>query len=193
MIAPVIVTRPFTVSSSAPMANINLDYLYMSVEDELKNKYVLVVIDTFTRFVELYPCSSIDGKTVVFALLQHVGRYGVPASIQSDRGPEFVNEIIDEFVKIIGTEHVRTVQYSKEENAVVERCNREILRHVRGLVYQIGNGNTWSRYLPLVQRILISEVHDSIGVSPAQLLYGNAIDLDRGIFLPFEAAPKLNS
>jgi transposase InsO family protein len=193
MIAPVIVTRPFTVSSSAPMANINLDYLYMSVEDETKDKYVLVVIDTFTRFVELYPCSSIDSKTVVFALLQHVGRYGVPASIQSDRGPEFVNEIIDEFVKIIGTEHVRTMQYSKEENAVVESCNREILRHVRGLVYQIGNGNTWSRYLPLVQRILISEVHDSISVSPAQLLYGNAINLDRGIFLPFEAAPKLNS
>ena len=105
----------------------------------------------------------------------------------------FVNEIIDEFVKIIGTEHVRIVQYSKEENAVVKRCNREILRRVRGLVYQIGNGNTWSRYLPLVQRILISEVHDSIGVSPAKLLYGNAINLDRGILLPFEAAPKLNS
>ena len=51
------------------MANINLDYLYMSVEDKTKNKYVLVVIDTFTRFVELYPCSSIDGKIVVFELL----------------------------------------------------------------------------------------------------------------------------
>jgi hypothetical protein len=33
----------------------------------------------------------------------------------------------------------------------------------------------------------------SIGVSPAQLLYGNAINLNRGIFLSFEAAPKLNS
>ena len=28
MVAPVLVTRPFTVSSSAPMANINLDYLF---------------------------------------------------------------------------------------------------------------------------------------------------------------------
>ena len=53
-------------------------------------------------------------------MLQPVGRYGVPASIQSDRRPEFVNEIIDEFVKIIGTERVRTVQYSKEEDAVVK-------------------------------------------------------------------------
>ena len=59
-----------------------------------------------------------------------------------------------------------------------------------GLIYQIGNGDQWSNYLPLVQRILNSEVHDSIGVSPAQLLYGNAIDLDRGIFLPFDAVPK---
>ena len=40
MIAPVIVIRPFTVSSSAPMQNINMDYLYMSVEDENgKNMY----------------------------------------------------------------------------------------------------------------------------------------------------------
>jgi hypothetical protein len=76
---------------------------------------------------------------------------------------------------------------------VVERCNREILRHTRGLVYQIGNRNRWSMYLPLVQRILNSEVHDRIGVSPAQLLYGNAINLDHGIFLPLDAIPCSDS
>ena len=121
-----------------------MDYLYMSTEDENGNKFVLVVIDTFTRFTELYPCKTVDGMTVAFAMLHHIGRYGVPATIQSDRGPEFVNDIIQEFIEIIGTEHIKTVQYSKEENAVVERCNREILHHTRGLVYQIGNGNRWS-------------------------------------------------
>ncbi len=64
MIAPVIVTRPFTVTSSSPMVNINMDYLYMSTEDENGNKFVLVVIDTFTRFTELYPCKTVDGMTV---------------------------------------------------------------------------------------------------------------------------------
>ena len=53
MITPAIVTRPFTVTSSAPMANINIDYLYMSIEDFNGNKFVFVVIDTFTRFTEL--------------------------------------------------------------------------------------------------------------------------------------------
>ena len=70
----------------------------MSVEDENGNKFVLVVIDTFTRFTELYPCKAIDGITVTFALLHHIGRYNVPASIQSDQGPEFVNDIIQKFI-----------------------------------------------------------------------------------------------
>mmetsp|Transcript_16517 Transcript_16517/g.24000 ORF Transcript_16517/g.24000 Transcript_16517/m.24000 type:complete len:116 (+) Transcript_16517:1029-1376(+) len=41
---------------------------------------------------------------------------------------------------------------------------------------------------PFIQRIINSSVESSIGVSPAQLLFGNAIDLDRGILTPFDAA-----
>ena len=43
----------------------------------------------------------------------------------------------------------------------------------------------WSDVLPLVQHIMMAEPNDVIGVSPAQLLFGNSIlQLDRGIFLP---------
>jgi hypothetical protein len=42
----------------------------------------------------------------------------------------------------------------------------------------------WSDVLPLVQRVMMAELNEVIGVSPAQLLFGNAIQLDRGIFLP---------
>ena len=42
----------------------------------------------------------------------------------------------------------------------------------------------WSDVLPLVQRIMMAEPNEVIGVSPAQLLFGNSIQLDRGIFLP---------
>ena len=37
--------------------------------------------------------------------------------------------------------------------------------------------------LPLVQRIMMAEPNEVIGVSPVQLLFGNSIQLDRGIFL----------
>ena len=42
----------------------------------------------------------------------------------------------------------------------------------------------WSVVLPLVQRIMMAEPNAVIGVSPAKLLFGNSIQLDRGIFLP---------
>ena len=42
----------------------------------------------------------------------------------------------------------------------------------------------WSDVLPLVQRIMMEEPNEVIGVSPAQLLFRNSIQLDRGIFLP---------
>ena len=41
----------------------------------------------------------------------------------------------------------------------------------------------WSEVLPLVQRIMMAEPNDVIGVSPAQLLFGNSIQLDRGNLL----------
>ena len=36
----------------------------------------------------------------------------------------------------------------------------------------------------MLQRIMMAEPNDVIGVSPAQLLFENSIQLDRGIFLP---------
>jgi len=60
----------------------------------------------------------------------------------------------------------------------------EIQRHLRAIVYHKNVHYDWSIYLPLVQRILNTEIHSSTGVSPAQLIFGNSIDLDRGIFQP---------
>ena len=41
----------------------------------------------------------------------------------------------------------------------------------------------WSDVLTLAQRIMMAEPNEVIDVSPTQLLFGNSIQLDRGIFL----------
>jgi hypothetical protein len=74
--------------------------------------------------------------------------------------------------------------YSKEENAIVERANKELMRHLRAIIYHKNVITDWATMLPMVQRIMNSSVNESIGVSPAQILFGNAVTLDRGIFLP---------
>ena len=63
--------------------------------------YILVMIDTFSRFVELYATPDATAKSACTALVEHVGRYGSPCILRSDNGPHFASHIIDEFVKIV--------------------------------------------------------------------------------------------
>jgi hypothetical protein len=75
--------------------------------------------------------------------------------------------------------------YSKQENAIIERANKEFNRHIRAIIFERREvKDIWSDMVPLVQRIMNSEIVESIGVSPAQLLFGNSVRLDKGIFLP---------
>jgi transposase InsO family protein len=142
------------------------------------------MIDCFARYVKLYPVKSTEAVHAVKALLQWIGTFGCPSQLLSDNGSQYVNNLIAEFTKIVGTEHVTTMAYSKEENAIVERVNKEVLRHLRAILFEKGLKDKWSLIYPLVERIINSEIHSVIKVSPAQIVFGNAIDLDRGIFLP---------
>jgi hypothetical protein len=169
------------------MQVINIDTIGPLPKDSEGNQFVLTIIDTFTRYTELYAIKDTGAAASVYPLLDHIGRYGCPVSIQSDNGSQFVNDLIASLLRLVGTSHSLTLAYSKEENAIVERANKEALRHLRALVFNTGTNTDWSIRLPLVARILNSTVHSAIGVSPAALLYGNAINLDRGIFLPQEA------
>ena len=180
-------TSPLTTSTAAPMQVINVDAIGPLPADQDGNAYVLTIIDKFTRHTELYAIRAVTGLATAPCLLDHIGRYGAPISIQSDNGSQFVNDIIENLMRLVGSFHRLTIAYSKEENAIVERANKEALRHLRALVFSVGTNVDWSIRLPLVSRILNSTVHESIGVSPSALLYGNTINLDRGIFLPNEA------
>ena len=68
-------------------------------------------------------------------MLKHFGRFGAPYQLRSDNGPHFIADLIREFLLLIGVKHCLTLAYSKEENATVERYNKEINRHLRALNY----------------------------------------------------------
>ena len=108
--------------------------------------------------------------------------------IRTDQGSQFVNDIVSELLKLVGVEHELTLAYSKEESAIVERANKEVMRHLKAILLDKNIVDDWAISLPLVQRIMNASVHSSIGVSLAQLLFGNAVTLDRGIFLPHASA-----
>jgi cleavage and polyadenylation specificity factor subunit 1 len=181
-IKPAIHTLPFTTASYNPMESLNVDTIGPLPSDEDGFNYILVVIDRFSRWIELYPTKDPTAKSAAKSLLNHFGRYGAAYELRSDSGSQYVNEIIEQLLLLIGTQHDITLAYSKQENSIVERSNKEVLRHLRNIIFDKRVMANWSVYLPLVQRIINSAVHSSLGVSPAQILFANAIDLDRNIF-----------
>jgi cleavage and polyadenylation specificity factor subunit 1 len=173
----------FTRSSYKPMDIINIDTIGPLPKDKDGFEYILVLIDCFTRWIELYPIRDVSALTCAKALFEFSGRYGIPVKLRSDRGTQFVNEIIQEFTSLLGIDHEVTMAYSKQENGIVERANKEVNRHLRDIVWDKRVFDIWSfACLPIIMRILNSEVKTSTGCSPAQLLFGNAINLQVKLF-----------
>jgi hypothetical protein len=87
---------------------------------------------------------------------------------------------------LVGFDHIKSVAYSHEENSIVERANKEIVRHLRNILLEYSAYGQWSSVIPFVQRIMNAKRHSSLGVSPAQLIFGTTATLDQGILLPSE-------
>lgn len=186
-IKPVINAGRYKLARYQPWERIAVDTVGPLRKDPSGYEYILVVICCFTRFVELHPVRTTSGAEAAKALLQYVGRYGCPSEIISDNGSQFRNDVIKALCTLLMTDDLKILAYSHEENGLVERVNKETLRHLRALLMEKRNIEDWVDSLPLVQRILNATPHRAIGVAPAQLLFGNTVTLDRQVIRPPDA------
>ena len=183
-------TRPFTISTYNLWDRIAIDSIGPLPESTEGHKHILVFIDSFSRFIELIPIANLTAELAANSLIQIIGRYGIPQAILTDNGTQFANNIFDELPKILEFSHQKIQAYSHEENSIVERANKEIMRHLRDITFDTRIHADWYKYLPYVQRIKNSEIHSSIGVSPATLVFGPNIDLNRGILTEYKVPPS---
>ena len=176
--------HPFSLAAYRPMESLHIDTLSMCIEDNEGYLYILVVIDGCSRWVELYPIKDLSAETAASALLAHVCTYGQPSQIRSDNGTQFANKIIEQLCELTGIKKVNTTPYSSEENGIVERSNREILRHTRSILFDKGLHREWRQNTPIVKRILNSTVSSVTGCTPAELMLTNPANLQQGLFAP---------
>ena len=87
------------------------------------SKEILVIIDTFTRYVELFPTKDVMATVVTDALWRYSYRFGTQLQIMTDRGSQFINHTLSNFAMLTRVFHHSTIPYSKEENGIVERAN----------------------------------------------------------------------
>ena len=110
---PIIIARRFTTTAAGPMEVLNMDYEGPFPEDEYGNTYVLTIIDTFSRTIGLYAVPNLEARQAARMLVRHIGIFGCPSQIVSDRGTPFTAEIIQELMVLVGINHVLTLAASK--------------------------------------------------------------------------------
>lgn len=102
--------------------------------------------------------------------------FRAPAQITTDHGSQFVNELFTHLTERLGVDHHKSTPYSKEENGLVERANKEVNRFLRNLEFDKGIKDQWSAYLPTIMMFMNNSVKRSLGVSPNTLMFGGTMD-----------------
>jgi hypothetical protein len=177
--------KPFTLSTYHPMQTLMIDYIEDLHEDDLGNRHIAVVVDCFSRYCTLHATKTTKASELARSLLSHVSIFGVPDDLVTDKGPAFTSDVFKDLTLLLGLSHQKTLTGSKEEAGVVERLNKEVMRHLRNLIFDRRVYSTWSQHLPFIQRIINTMPHTATGISPAEIITPS-LNLQRRILVDQE-------
>lgn len=174
---------------AVPFHTIHVDHLGPFCKSPSGKMHILAIIDAFTRFIWIEAVRDVSCKYVLQTFDQFIKTFGVPSRIISDRGKAFSCKDFKEYCTHRQIKHVMTAVASPRANGQIERFNRTILD---ALVAYVGDDqNDWEKYLPKVQLGLNSNVNNSTGKTPLELLYGFRPRLVGDIVVP-ERSPNLD-
>ena len=93
---------------------------------ELNGSTYLLVVDYFSRFIEIQKLSSINSRSVILALKAFFSRHGVPATLVSDNGPQYASREMQEFAESYGFKHVTSSPHFPQSNGMAERSVKTV-------------------------------------------------------------------
>ncbi|ETN83732.1 integrase core domain protein [Necator americanus] len=135
-------------------------------------KYIVTVIDHFSKYLGAYPVPDKQADTIAEAIFSHWicdgGRW--PECILSDRGGEFENAVVAALCEILQIKQEFTKGYCPRENGLTERVNGTIVRMLKKKTLI---PTDWDRMLPAVVYAYNASPHSATSESPHFLVYGH--------------------
>ena len=128
---------------------------------------ILVVVDYYSRWTEVKIVKSTTAGVIIKCLKAMFATHGIPTSIISDNGPQFVSSEYKDFLSENGIECKHTTPYWPQANGEVERQNRTILKSIRA---STAGQKKWQEELWRFLLAYRTTAHAVTGVSPAELL-----------------------
>lgn len=167
--------------ASRPFEQISLDIFGPLPKTPRGNRYLLTVIDNFTRYAEGEPIGEATAKETARVLVEKiVTRHGVPSRLLTDQGRNFVSALFKETCRLLGIKKLQTTPYHPEGNGMVERLHRTLTDSIAHFVKR--DGTDWDRWVPYALMAYRAIPHSSTGFSPNFLTFGREVTppLDSG-------------
>nr|GEY82729.1 retrovirus-related Pol polyprotein from transposon TNT 1-94 [Tanacetum cinerariifolium] len=137
------------------------------VESVNGKKYILVIVDDYSRFTWVKFLRSKD-ETLDFIIkfLKMIQvRLKVPVCcIRTDNGTEFVNQMLRDYYEEVGISHETSVARSPQQNGVIERRNRTLIEAARTIV-----AHQAAQVISLIAKVIPQVQDDSTG-SPSSTM-----------------------
>ena len=143
-----------------------LDLKDYGLENNRGYRYVLVVIDNFSKFGWTVPLKNKNAQTIKNSFGNIlISSKRKPNLIGSDRGKEFYNNIFRDF---LNKNNIKLYSRNSSYGAVfAERFNRTIRDLLKKIVFEQGDAK-WIDVLPVITKQYNNKVHSSTKLTPIQ-------------------------
>ena len=142
-----------------------------------KYKHILVLVDSYSKWVELFPLRTQEATEVASVLFTEIiSRYGAPRAILSDRGQTFMSKLVKALSELFEIKRSFTSPYHPMTNGMTECKNSYILQALRA--YCKGQQDDWPEILPgIMMAYRSTPATQSTLYSPFFMLYGREMRL----------------
>jgi transposase InsO family protein len=101
------------------------------------HKFVLLATDYFTKWVRATPLKKVTSENMVDFLKEHIiYRFGIPQTITTDQGAQFVSSEFKEFAGSMGIKLLNSSPYYAQANSQAEASNKIMIKLIQKKIDQ---------------------------------------------------------
>ena len=156
-----------------PFSRILIDCVGPLPRTKSGNEYLLTIMCTSTRFPEAIPLRNIKTKSIVKALIKFFTFVGLPKSVQSDQGSNFMSGIFQQVMHELGIKQYRSSAYHPESQGALERFHQTLKNMIRS--YCFDTEKDWDEGIHLLLFAVRESVQESLSFSPFELVFGHSV------------------
>ena len=143
-------------------------------------KYLVTMVDRFSRYAMAIPVCDMEAMTVAKAMMRWISIFGPPKICISDQGPNFMSDIFQNLCKILNIDKKRTTPYHPQTNARVERFHRYLKTRIKILQTLHTRENytqefPWHDFVDIIIYVYNTTYSRSIDTTPASIAINNKV------------------